>query len=222
MICGAFIGALSASATEADFLPIAQLALQKLDATNLDNDWHFTMEVVEGDDVLIVRSDPHRSKYEKRELITVNGKTPDNDRQSEFRDGEVDRVDEIDPEASTYSYMVDATTLKLVQNSDGLATISFLPRVKAMEESRDQLGGTLLLNLQKQQIEQIEIFNTRKLTPAFSVTIDTYRLNLKFQQEQGETVLSKLESEAVGSAGFLKSFDKAVAVTFRDYKRAAR
>jgi len=92
----------------------------------------------------------------------------------------------------------------------------------SMEKSRDQVRGALLLNTKTQQIEEIEINNTGKLSPAFSVTVDTYRLVLKFQQEQGENLLKKLESHAVGHAGFLKSFDVFMAVTFSDYKRAER
>jgi hypothetical protein len=83
------------------------------------------------------------------------------------------------------------------------------------------MQGTLLLNTLTQQIEQIEIYNTEKLSPAFSVTVDTFRLALAFQQEQGEILLHKLESHAVGKAGFLKSFNSLVAVAFSDYRRAA-
>ena len=72
------------------------------------------------------------------------------------------------------------------------------------------------------QKEGIGSSNLGKLSPAFSVTVDTYRLVLKFQQEQGENLLQKLESRAVGKAGFMKSFDVLVAATFSDYKRADR
>lgn len=205
-----------------ELTPVVLKALEKLDATDLDGDWYFTMEMVEDEEIRIIRSDPGRSKYEKRELVAVNGKAPDEQRQAKFRDSEVDRIDELDPEASGYADMVDAATLQQVQNSDGYAKWSFVPYIKAMEKSRDQLRGTLLLNLETQQIEEIEIYNIEKVTPAFSVTVDTYRLILRFQPEQGEVLLNKLESRAVGSAGFLKSFDKAVKVTVSDYKRATR
>ncbi len=47
-------------------LEVAEAALAKLDATNLDDDWYFSMELVEEDELRIIRSDPHRDKYEKR------------------------------------------------------------------------------------------------------------------------------------------------------------
>ncbi len=203
-------------------LVVLEAALAKLDATNLDDDWYFSMEIVEEDELKVIRSDPHRDKYEKRQLLSVDGITPDDSRQKKFRDSEVKRIDELDPDASGYRYMVDMQTLELIEQREGYAKLSFVPRIKAMEKSRDQVRGALLLNTQTQQIEEIEINNTGKLSPAFSVTVDTYQLVLKFQQEQGENLLKKLESHAVGKAGFLKSFDVLVGVTFSDYKRAAR
>ena len=210
------------SEPEHSTLEVAEAALAKLDATNLDDDWHFSMEMVEEDELRIVRSDPHRDKFEKRQLLSVDGVAPDNNRQKKFRDSEVRRIDELDPDASGYRYLVDMQTLEMVEQRSGYAKLSFVPRIKAMEKSRDQVRGALLLNTKTQQIEEIEINNTGKLSPAFSVTVDSYRLVLKFQQEQGENLLKKLESHAVGHAGFLKSFDVLVAVTFSDYKRADR
>jgi len=178
--------------------------------------------MVEEDELRIIRSDPHGDKYQKRQLLSIGGVTPDANHQKEFRESEVKRIDELDPDASGYRYLVDMQTLEMVEQRNGYAKLSFVPRIKVMEKSRDQVRGALLLNTKTQQIEEIEINNTGKLSPAFSVTVDTYRLLLKFQQEQGENLLKKLESHAVGHAGFLKSFDVFVAVTFSDYKRADR
>lgn len=201
-------------------LVVLEAALAKLDATNLDDDWYFSMELLEEDELQIIRSEPHRDKYERRQLLTVNGVAPDNQRQKKFRETEVKRIDELDPDAAGYRYMVDEKTLQLVEHSDGYAKLSFVPRIKAMQKSRDQMRGAVLLNMETQQIEEIEIHNTGKLSPAFSVTVDSYRLVLKFQREQGENLLKTLESRAVGTAGFLKGFDVLVVAAFSDYKRA--
>jgi len=210
------------SETEDSTLEVTEAALARLDATNLDDDWYFSMELVEEGELRIIRSDPHRDKYEKRQLLIVDGVAPDSDRQRKFRESEVNRIDELDPDASGYRYLIDTQTLTLIEQGNGYAKLAFVPRIKAMEKSRDQVRGALLLNTQTQQIEEIEISNTGKLSPAFSVTVDTYRLVLKFQQEQGENLLQKLESRAVGKAGFMKSFDVLVAAKFSDYKRANR
>ena len=207
-------------AETSDWAPIVKAALENLDATNLDEDWHFTMEVLEEDALQIIHSDPRRDIYEKRQLLTVDGIAPDSQRLDEFHDKEVKRINDIDPDALGYAYMVDMETLELIEASDGHTMFSFVPKVKMLEDSRDQLRGTLLLDSATQQIEEIEIINTDDLSPAFSVTVNTFRLGLSFEEEQGENLLQKLESHTVGKMGFLKSFDALVIVDFSEYTRA--
>ena len=200
--------------------PIVKAALENLDATNLDEDWHFTMEVLEAGELQMIHSDPRRDTYEKRQLLTVDGIAADSQRRDEFHVKEVKRINDIDPDALGYGYMVDMETLDLIEDSDEHAIFSFVPRVKMLEDSRDQLRGTLLLDSATQQIKEIEIINTDELSPAFSVTLDTFRLGLSFDEEQGENLLQKLESHTAGKMGFLKSFDALVIVNFSDYTRA--
>ena len=200
--------------------PIVKAALENLDATNLDEDWHFTMEVLEAGELQMIHSDPRRDTYEKRQLLTVDGIAADSQRRDEFHVKEVKRINDIDPDALGYGYMVDMETLDLIEDSDEHAIFSFVPRVKMLEDSRDQLRGTLLLDSATQQIKEIEIINTDELSPAFSVTLDTFRLGLSFDEEQGENLLQKLESHTVGKMGFLKSFDALVIVNFSEYTRA--
>lgn len=64
----------------------------------------------------------------------------------------------------------------MLERGDEYLKVFFSPRIAALEQSREQMQGTLLLNTLTQQIEQIEIYNTEKLSPAFSVTVYTFRL----------------------------------------------
>lgn len=88
------------SETPDSTLEVAETALAKLDATNLDDDWYFSMQLVEEDELRIIRSDPHGDKYEKRQLLSIDGVTPDANRQNEFRESEVKRMDELDADAA--------------------------------------------------------------------------------------------------------------------------
>lgn len=208
-------------ADAADVIPVVEAALTKLDATNLDEDWSFTMNVVEGEETRIVSSDPHREKYQARELLLVNGVAPDKKRLEEFRETEIKRIDDLDPDKADYRYLVDAQTLQITNLDERNATLSFQPRIKALEDERDKMRGTLVVDLNTGEITEIEILNSGELSPAFSVTVDTYRLTLRFQEEQGANLLSQLESHAVGKAGFVKRFESLVTVGFSDYSRAA-
>ena len=98
-------------APTADLTATVEAALKTLDATNLDDDWYFTMGVVEEDELHIIRSDPRRDKYENRLLISVNDLAPDEERQEEFYESEIERIDALDPDTSGYAYMVDLQTL---------------------------------------------------------------------------------------------------------------
>lgn len=195
-------------------------ALRALDATRLDEDWAFTMDLVENGVLHVIESDPAREPYERRRLVSVDGVAPDESRLAKFRKAERSRIDEIDPDTEGYEYLVDLSTLQEVGAQGEHTAFTFAPRVKDMEKARDKLRGTLLLNNATGQVDRLEIGNTGTLDPAFSVTVDTYRLELAFVGEQGEQLLRTLESRAVGKAGFLKSFDSKVEITFRDYRRA--
>lgn len=146
-------------AEQAELIAIVQKAVESIDATNLDNDWHFTMEMVEKDEVRIIRNNPHGEKYEMRELISVNGNVPDKQRQAEFRESEVKRIDELDPDSSRYSYLVNTATLDLIQASGKHAEFSFRPKVKTMENVRDQLRGSFFLTWILARLKKIEVLN---------------------------------------------------------------
>ncbi|MEZ5572056.1 MAG: hypothetical protein R3E64_08540 [Halioglobus sp.] len=195
-------------------------ALKKLDATDLDVDWYYAMEVAENDELRVVHSDPRRSNYEKRQLITLDGVPPDQRQLDNFHDAEVERIDGEDPYHRGYGNLADRQTLESTESAVGYSKLFFQPRVEAFEDSADKLRGTILFNTTTQEIEEIEILNTQPLSPAFSVTVESYCLTLRFQSEQGENLLKSLESHAAGTVGFLKRFDSLVEVTFSAYRRA--
>lgn len=196
-----------------------ELALKRLDATNIDDDWCFTMQVVEAAETSVIHSDPSRGKYDRRQLVSVNGVEVDEEQLKAFRGKEVERIDAMDPNDSGYGYLVDIQSLQPLDTDDGSVQYSFIPRVKDLGDSRDKIRGTLRLDPSSQQIEQISIHNLDELNPVFSVSVDTYLLTLQFKQEQGHQLLNHLESLAVGKAGFVKSFESHVVVSFSEYRR---
>lgn len=218
------LGQVPVFAQATDSLARVQSALAKLDATDLDEDWYFTMDVVEkkseGEEVRVIASNPTRALYERRQLVSVNGEPPDTERLEAFREEEKKRIDDIDPDTKGYRYLVESDTLRLEDKDDAHARYLFTPRVKDMEKSREYLRGTLLFNLATGQIDRLEIENTEQLKPVFSVTVDTYRLVLGFGEEQSERLVKTLATQAVGKAGFLKGFDTEVTIAFHDFRRA--
>lgn len=199
--------------------PHVEAALQTLDATDLDEDWYFTMEVIDGDELQQIESDPTRPPYERRELLTVNGKTPDADRLAQFADAEKKRIDDQRDAPGGYAHMVDIATLEPLEAPADDEIYAFVPQVQKLEKAREHLRGKLFMDAQSGWIRQLEIYNTETLSPAFSVSVDTYRLKLDFGEVQGENLLQSVQSHAIGKAGFLKSFDSKVHVRFSDFRR---
>ena len=199
--------------------PRVEAALQTLDATDLDEDWYFAMEVVEGDELQQIESDPTRPPYERRELLTVNGEAPDADRLAQFADAEKKRIDDQRDAPRGYVHMVDIATLEPLAAPAGDEIYAFIPKVQKLEKAREHLRGQLLMDAQSGRIRQLEIYNSETLSPAFSVSVDTFRLKLDFGEVQGENLLRSLQSHAIGKAGFLKSFDSKVQIRFSDFRR---
>lgn len=169
---------------------------------------------------LVIQSNPLRGKYDKRQLVSVDGSPPDEERQKAFREAEKKRIDEQDPDTRGFKYLVDIDTLQLIEQTESSSIFSFSPRVKKLDAARDKLQGSLSLHNETQEIEQIEIVNTDELSPAFSVTLQRFRLRFQFQPEQGQRLLYKMESHTAGKAGFLKRFDSQVVINFSEFRQA--
>jgi len=195
-------------------------ALEQLDAAQQDENWHFAMRVSEDGEERVIRHDPLEEPYQQRTLVSVDGEPPEEDDLDEFREQEEKRVDERDPQAS-YSFLVDPESLARGVDENGRAQYTFSPRIRAMDDARDKLRGSLLLDTASGQIDRITVFNVESLSPAFSVTLEQYRLIFLFRDVQGARLLERMESHATGRAGFLKRFDSRVVVDFSDYRKAA-
>lgn len=193
-------------------------ALQELDGADMDARWQFTMTVQQDDELRVVRHDPTRARYEQRQLISVDGKPPEKKQLKKFQEEEKKRIDDRDPETSSYQYLVDPNTLALINTDAGKARYTFSPRVAALEKDVDKLEGHLLLNTATGKIDEIAISNAEPMSPAFSVKLEHYSLIFHFAQEQGERLLHRMESDARGKLGFLKKFSSTTNIEFGQYE----
>jgi hypothetical protein len=194
-------------------------AVASLDAAEQDKRWYFTLTIVEEGRESVIRHDPLQERLRQRTLLRVEGDTPDKKQLRDFQKKEEKRIEDRGP-AANYSYLVDLATLEQTSLKNNIAEIHFSPRIKGMEDFRDELAGKLLLDTQAKQIEKIEIFSTRAFSPAFSVTLESYQLNFTFRNENGARVLDEMISVAAGKAGFLKRFNAETRVNFSDYQAA--
>ena len=197
-----------------------QAALERLDAADQDERWFFTMHVQENDQRRVIHHDPTRPPYEQRTLASIDDQPASAEQRQAFRKQEKKRVDERDPQAG-YGKLVDLASLQWQGTQDSAANYSFIPNIQSLEEARDTLRGALVLDTQSGEVTRIEVFNSEAFSPAISVTMDEYRLSFEFHDEQGTRLLQRMESRAVGTAGFVQDFDKRVVVDFSAYRPAA-
>ncbi|MFK7978328.1 MAG: hypothetical protein AB8C02_19495 [Halioglobus sp.] len=196
-----------------------EMALARLDAQPLDDHWHFTMQVKHDELEQVVRSDPNREPALRRVLRQVDGNEPSAADRENFRATEAKRINEQNTDTQAFSYLVDTSTLNFIGAQNGIAEFAFVPRIEKLEQASESLRGKLKLNVEKGYIAALEVFNVEEFSPAFSVTMEQFRLSFAFAPQAGENVLAAMENQARGKAGFMKEFNSKTTIIFSDYKK---
>lgn len=193
-------------------------AIAALDATRLDERWHFTMLIEHEGTQQIVRNNPHAAPEMRRQLVSVDGSTPSDKALSEFRSSEQKRVEEEADSQQGFGTLVDVSTLNLLEVSDEFTEYAFVPRISKLENAADKLRGILRLNRQRQYVESIRIFNVETFSPAFSVSLETFLLQFHFSMQAGSNLLTRTENQTRGKVAFVKMFDSSTRIEFSDYR----
>lgn len=206
-----------------DYVALAKLRLAEMDNTDTNENWFYTATIQTDEETLVSKNDPSKEKGERRELISVNGKPPTAERLKEFEKREAKRLEdsEKDKSRSKFSEMVDFSTLKLVEVSDGQAVLSFTPVLDRLEKESDKLDGSLRMSTETHLIEEFSLANTAKLSPVFSVSLNTFNMHFAFSPVDGDVLVSNMKTRIEGKAGFLKKFKESTEISFSDYRRKA-
>ena len=204
-----------------DYAEIAKSRLTQMDETDMGETWFFTITTRNEEEILIARNDPAQEEGQRRQLVSVNGDAPTAKRLEEFEKQQAKRNKDDDGKnnRSSFSDMVDFSTLTLVEISKGQAILSYTPVLDGLEKASDKLEGTLKLNADTHLVEELSLVNTEKLSPAFSVSLTTFNMKFLFSPVDGETLLSGMETKIEGKAGFLKKFKESTEIVFSDYRR---
>jgi hypothetical protein len=207
-------------AREATYIARVVANLQQMDAVDLDADWYVVMTAQQDTELLVTESDPARLAEERRLLRTVNGEVPSAKRLLAFRKQEKKRLEDaqVQKETLKYSYLVDAATLRLVTEVGSRATLSFSPAIQAFESDRENLAGSVVLNMETGILEKISMNNTGELSPAFSVSIDAWEMVLSFATKRGALLPAQMTTSITGTYGFVKGFDSVSVIEFSEYR----
>lgn len=196
-----------------------KIALAELDSNALDEHWYFQMKVQHDNTEQIVQSDPNHEPALRRTLIQVDGKEPTEKDREQFRKAESQRIEEQDEQAQAFGHLVDTTTLNFLGRENGIAEYAFIPRIPKLENASESLRGKLRMDIEKNQITALEVFNVEAFSPAFSVSMEHFRLAFEFSAQQGTNLLAAMVNQARGKAGFVKGFDSTTTIVFSEFRK---
>lgn len=221
IIFGLLVSGQVLSSGSPDYVALAKSRLAEMDETDTGENWFYTATIHRDEEILVSRNDPDKEEGERRELISVNGEPPTAERLKEFEKREAKRLKDRkkNRSQSQFSEMVDFSTLKLVEVTNGQALLSFTPVLDGLEKESDKLDGSLLMNAETYLVEEFSLANTAKLSPAFSVSLMTFNMSFSFLPVDGEVLVSHMKTSIEGKAGFLKKFKESTEITFSDYRR---
>jgi hypothetical protein len=206
-----------------DYVALAKSHLEEMDKSDTGENWFYTATIQRDEEVLVSTNDPRKEEGARRELISVNGEPPTPERLKEFEEREAKRLKNKDKDRSRsqFSEMVDFSTLKLVEITNGQALLSFTPVLDGLEKESDKLDGSLRMNAETYLVEELSLANTAKLSPAFSVSMTTFSMSFSFLPVDDELLVSRMKTTIEGKAGFLKKFKESTEIVFSDYRRKA-
>ena len=209
------------SSDSPDYVALAKSRLVEMDETDTGENWFYTATIKTSEETLVSKNDPNKEEGARRELISVNGEPPTPERLKEFEKREAKRLKDRkkDRSRSQFTEMVDFSTLKLVEVTNGQAVLSFTPVLDGLEKESDKLDGSLRMNAETYLIEEFSLANTAKLSPAFSVSMKTFNMSFSFLPVDGDVLVSRMKTSIEGKAGFLKKFKESTEIMFSDYRR---
>lgn len=196
-------------------------AIAALDKNDLDGSWHFTMRIEQDDTQQVVVSDPGRPPPERRQLVTVNGQAPTIAEVADFHAAEAKRIEEQGAQTQAFTQLVNLETLNFLGVEGDIVEYAFIPRIPKLEKASENLRGTLRIDTGSRSVTAMEIFNTEAFSPAFSVSIENYRLSFDFAMQQGVNLLSRMQNHARGKAAFVKEFDSTTTIIFAGFRKAS-
>jgi len=199
-------------------IAVVEAALAALDANKIDEHWYFTMRIDHEGIRQVVRSDPRETAENRRTLVLVNDVPATEAEKAEFRESEIQRIEEQDAEKQGFSYLVDSTSLNLLDVNEGVAEYAFVPVIPKLEDAGENLRGKLVLDTNNHQILSIDVFNIEAFSPAVSVTLEQFHLRFAFSQVQDANLLALTENKTRGKFAFVKSFETVTRIEFSEYQ----
>ena len=206
-------------------------SLSKLAQTNKDKQWAYKRTTEQGKDkerqITIESFDPSKQADIQWTLISDNGKTPTTKEQQSYRNKQLEKARQAEEakkaqdkdEEQTLTDMVKFDSLKLIEQNDSQALLSFIPQLKEMgEDSHKHLKGTITFDKRTNQVSQLLIENTADLNPALSVTLKQFSMSFKLIYLEQSLLPQQINIDIYGKAAVFTTIDQKTQETYSDYQ----
>jgi hypothetical protein len=180
--------------------------------------WQYSQHTVLPDLIRIEHFDASKPEVEQWTLVSENGETPDKKRVVEYYKDrkQQDEGKDEDSHEVAFSDLVNIETLTLTSENDTSLVYHFVPNIEELDNKA--LSGELSIDKSSKQLKKILITNIDELSPAFSVTITKFVLELGFDTVQGLAMPAHTSTTLNGTVAIFKSLDSIQTVTYSDYK----
>ena len=186
----------------------AELFEQALKSVSFDfqREWAYTETSVSDGRVWVGRFDPRNPRDERWTLQSVDGQDPTDDEIEEFLD---DRDEDDDGDDGDVEQLVEADTIRLVEETDDYYLLSFIPDEDEVE-FLESVDATIRINKPDGYLEYIDVHNNSTIKPTFGVNIAKLITRFTFgpAAADGPIVPLSLQVEVKGRAYLLFSFDE--------------
>ena len=165
--------------------------------------------------------DPANAPDNQWQLLSINGRTPDNKQHRKFARAKQQQAKAAGQQSFsvTLSELIQLDSLQLTFDSPQYLQASFGVYLSQLgNDVSKKLQGSLRYNKQQHYIDSIDISNTAHFSPLFSANISEFNLTLRFTKIDNAILPQQQQMRMKGTFAFFTQIDEVSTDTFSDYR----
>jgi hypothetical protein len=209
--------AFAAVQAEENYAALFDEAIKAID-WEFENEWAFTETSLSGEQLLVRRYDPRLDNDKRWSLISVDGHEPT---VKEVKNYARDKDDRGDLSDSSTTGIVDADSLKLLEETDDYWLFTFVPD-EDEEVFTENVDAKIKIIKAGHYLESIDIRNHSEIKAGFGTKISKFVMRFEFgpAAEDGPIVPQSIKMHVTGRALLFIGFDETEVTSYKDFEYA--
>ena len=198
-----------------DYKQLFEDAVETVD-WELEKNWAFTESTLSEGKRWVGRHDPRKNEDERWTLISVDGRTPNEDELREFAH---DKEEHETSDSSQRVDIVDVETVELLEETEEHWLLKFVPAEDEIEFV-DNVDATVKISKDGGYLEAIDLRNNDDIKPGFGTKIGTFIMHLQFGPaiEGGPIVPRNMAIQVKGRAFLFIGFDETEIIEYSNFE----